>query len=225
MPPAEIDVELKSQLPPLIKPTIIDSNSFSRLWRKIMSTDLEFVEKVVLRGTSGRTALGKLLLEDPSFLQHCRSLKTLSLPAFGPEVLQWAVKKKKAWDRFTTAAAASAMNQCIEENGRPLLALVPVHSAFLETDDVFRNELDDIVTSFGATLSVFHAYAETSGKSIKQEPYIGQGLESPEMEQLTIVVQRLQLKLDPHLFSSGLGQKLRQLELSDNRDPITLTGS
>ncbi|KAG0046511.1 hypothetical protein BGZ83_008328 [Gryganskiella cystojenkinii] len=155
--PKEILEELQSLLPVANRVSIIDYTNLIQVTSHIQETNLESVEEIKLQRSEPHGAAHKLMIKN---LNRCRGLKRLSAQYPGPGAFKWAVEDRLAWDRHhaSVAATAAAIRTRSEIKSvhssvppvLPPLPLVPLETICIHTPT--KQDLDDIVFAFGATL-------------------------------------------------------------------------
>ncbi|KAG0048173.1 hypothetical protein BGZ83_006830 [Gryganskiella cystojenkinii] len=220
--PGEFLSRFASDLPPIQSPRAIDVLNYIRISYKIEFTDLSQVTRIQLLRSH---FVACLRIGDPGFPSRCRSLKSLDICDMGRGAFRWAVREKKAWDRFHAGVAASGadeegITESVLMSPRPPLPLVPLETVNMAFKSVLGNELNDITYAFSESLKVLRVSQPSSEQdevpssdtatTIESSSLIGK--DWPLLPKLTTlwVAMDSRLWIDPDLFTNIL--KADQIE-------------
>ncbi|KAK3845596.1 MAG: hypothetical protein J3R72DRAFT_521161 [Linnemannia gamsii] len=147
--PIEYHSRLWQSLPPLVKPRLIDSDSWGHFVNRMQDTDLSCVESLCEWISSNpEDASWSRLVKEVPFLHRCRALKEIDLVSLGDDIFQWGGDTFQwAVDERKQYVANFATGQTCD---RPLVPLRRFRAAYDHLSA--GSHLNDVLYAFNDTL-------------------------------------------------------------------------
>lgn len=154
--PEEIHLKLATVLPPLPAPTFLDYTNWTQFVMRSKEVNLEYVKDIQAVGYPAYKEVqfeNRLFTNDGTFLQRCRSLKTVDFD----------VNELEAQDLFRWAVKEQQERELDIANGRTPKPLVPLQEVSLRVRSPTQYQIvNDIVPVFGSTLSYLYIHGGSS---------------------------------------------------------------
>ncbi|KAK3845509.1 MAG: hypothetical protein J3R72DRAFT_435954 [Linnemannia gamsii] len=174
--PEDVQLQFLRFLPPLPRPTTLDSENLLHFVANPLATDLGHAHGIDLMLPLGN--LHDRLYSNRQFLQRCRVLKILGLRSLGKGSFNWAVQEKRFMDGMGTTLAGGQGSSLLDEERPACLrhGLVPLEEVCIRHfKEDSTDEVNDIAIGFSQTLKWLNATASDSSESLPPMFHFGRG--------------------------------------------------
>ncbi|KAG0282124.1 hypothetical protein BGZ96_000805 [Linnemannia gamsii] len=214
--PEETKSEILRLLPPLTRPTILNSNNVEHITFHLDVTDLSCVRHIRCYRSFSLEAWFTAFRDNRNLLQRCRALKSLEMDTLGPGTFKWAVQEKRSLESRQDISYLDRGRLAYRYLERGLVPLETVHLKE-GAGEPLSDELDDITFAFSQTLKNLKFSSFYLPSIPSRSIHLGHGwMGLPAMEHISVFAGRL--TVDRHFFKRCPNLKSARLFDGDDQN-------